>query len=164
MRPTTISRECFSYSTRLTCCVRSEILSIDFFQLIRCIRLMKRILIINASPELLRVLSTSIENEGYETMMRTYTMIEDMHEVQKLKPDLIVLDILAGGSYNIGWKILERLKQAGATQPIPVIISTADLKEVKQRQDFLSAQAITVIPKPFTIHTLLKAIRESLSK
>jgi CheY-like chemotaxis protein len=124
---------------------------------------MKCILIINASPELLRVLSTSIENEGYKAIVRTYTVIEDMHEIQELKPDLILLDILAGGSYNIGWKILERLKQSGATQSIPIIISTADLREVKQRQDFLSAQAITVILKPFNNHTLLEAIRKSIS-
>jgi CheY-like chemotaxis protein len=90
-------------------------------------------------------------------------VIEDMHEIQELKPDLILLDILAGGSYNIGWKILERLKQSGATQSIPIIISTADLREVKQRQDFLSAQAITVILKPFNNHTLLEAIRKSIS-
>jgi CheY-like chemotaxis protein len=125
---------------------------------------MKCILIINASPELLRVLSTSIENEGYKAIVRTYTVIEDMHEIQELKPDLILLDILAGGSSNIGWKILERLKQSGATQSIPIIISTADLREVKQRQDFLSAQAITVILKPFNNHTLLEAIRKSISK
>lgn len=125
---------------------------------------MKRVVIINASPELLRVLSTIIENEGYQTIIRTYAVIEDMREVQELKPDLILLDILTGGTYNIGWQLLEKLKQSKDIQSIPVIITTADLKEVKQRQDFLTTQDVSVIMKPFSIQTLLEAIRKSLRK
>ncbi len=125
---------------------------------------MKRILIINASAELLRVLSTSIENEGYEAIMRTYSVIEDMREIKELRPDLILLDILAGGGYNIGWQLLERLTQTKDIQSIPIIISTADLKEVKQRRDFFTAQAIPVLLKPFSIQTLLDEIRKAIRK
>jgi len=84
---------------------------------------MQRILLITASLELSRVLSTSIENEGYQAMVCTYTVIEDMQEIQKLMPDLILLDILTGGNSSLGWKSLERLKQSGATQAIPIILS-----------------------------------------
>ena len=120
---------------------------------------MRRILLIDGSPRLLQALRNALEYEGYETIIETFVQIEDTNRIIPLKPNLIILDIVTGIGQNIGWKILKKLKQSPDTESIPVIITTADLKEVKQWQDFLTSHAIQVILKPFPVRALLEKVR-----
>lgn len=125
---------------------------------------MRRILLIDSSPTLLQALRNALEHNGYETITETFTQVEDTNRIILLKPKLIILDIVTGMGQNIGWKILKKLKQSPDTESIPVILTTADLKEVKQWQDFLNSHAIQVILKPFSIQALLEKVRIVMSR
>ncbi len=122
----------------------------------------KRILVINDEQELLDLFRVLLEEEGHEVFLYS-SAIEDMHTIEKIGPNLIILDILLGNLQNTGWTILQKLKFLRTTASIPVIICTAALKEVEEQQGYLITKGVTVVFKPFDIDDLLKAVEKALA-
>jgi len=122
--------------------------------------LMKRILVVNDSVELLEMMKTLLQLQGHEPILRCYPLLK-LEEIEDMKPDLIILDILFGNQLPIGWIMLDLLKLSPSTAAIPVIICTAAVKEVLERQDILAAQGVIVLLKPFFVDDMLDALKRA---
>ncbi len=122
---------------------------------------MKRILVVNDSQELLELFRTLLTEEGYEVIVYS-SAIEDLKEIEQIKPDLILLDIMLGNREASGWQMLEKLKLFPATASIPVILCTAALDRIHQQQGYLTSQGVLVILKPFNLDDLLACIEKAL--
>jgi CheY-like chemotaxis protein len=122
---------------------------------------MKRILVVNDSQELLELFRTLLTEEGYEVIVYS-SAIEDLKEIEQIKPDLILLDIMLGNREASGWQMLEKLKLFPATASIPVILCTAALDRRRQQQGYLTSQGVLVILKPFNLDDLLACIEKAL--
>ncbi|HEY7974091.1 MAG TPA: response regulator, partial [Ktedonobacterales bacterium] len=96
-----------------------------------------RILVINDTPEILEAFRDILEDEGYETLLYSYP-ITKAHEIERLKPDLIILDYIFGRS-KAGWQTLQLLKMRRSTAGIPVIVCTAATREVREIEGYLTA-------------------------
>ncbi|HEY7851209.1 MAG TPA: response regulator [Ktedonobacterales bacterium] len=120
-----------------------------------------RILVINDTPEILEAFRDILEDEGYETLLYSYP-ITKAHEIERLKPDLIILDYIFGRS-KAGWQTLQLLKMRRSTAGIPVIVCTAATREVREIEGYLTAHDIQVVPKPFDIDDLLSAVKRALN-
>jgi len=70
---------------------------------------MKRILLVNDSKELLELMGTLLQAQGYEPILRSYPIL-NLNMIVALRPDLIILDILFGNQQAIGWSMLDLLK------------------------------------------------------
>jgi len=123
---------------------------------------MKRILLVNDSKELLELMGTLLQAQGYEPILRSYPIL-DLNMIVALRPDLIILDILFGNQQAIGWSMLDLLKLSPSTASIPVIVCTAALKEVFEQQDYLAAQGVKVLLKPFLVDAMVDAINSALA-
>jgi DNA-binding response OmpR family regulator len=119
-----------------------------------------RILVINDTQEILDLFRELLEEEGYEVVLYSYAILE-MGEVEKIMPNLIILDYVFG-TENTGWQMLQKLKMVRATATIPVIICTAATREVRDIQGYLQAQGIRLVPKPFNIDDLLATVKLAL--
>ncbi len=119
---------------------------------------MKRILVVNDSVELLEMMKTLLQLQGYEAILRSYPLLK-LEEIEDMKPDLIILDILFGNQQPIGWAMLDLLKLSPSTAAIPVTICTAALKEVLEQQEYLVAKEVTVLLKPFFVDDVLDALK-----
>lgn len=119
---------------------------------------MKRILVVNNSVELLEMMKTLLQLQGYEAILRSYPLLK-LEEIEDMKPDLIILDILFGNQQPIGWAMLDLLKLSPSTAAIPVTICTAALKEVLEQQEYLVAKEVTVLLKPFFVDDVLDALK-----
>ena len=123
---------------------------------------MKRILLVNDSKELLELMGTLLKAQGYEPLLRSYPIL-NLNMIIALRPDLIILDIIFGNQQAIGWSMLDLLKLSPSTASIPVIVCTAALKEIFEQQDYLAAQGVKVLLKPFVVEAMLDAIQGALA-
>lgn len=121
-----------------------------------------RVLVVNDTQEILEAFRELLEDEGYEVVLYSYAIM-DMREVERIRPDLIILDYIFGGE-KTGWQMLQTLKMHRSTETLPVIVCTAATNQVREIEGYLQAQGVTLVPKPFDIDTLLEAVKQALEQ
>ncbi len=121
---------------------------------------MARILVINDTQELLEMFRLLLEQEGHEVVLSGMPILK-VSEVEQIRPDLIILDIIFGDQ-KTGWQMLQMLKMKRSTASIPIIVCTAALREVQEQEGYLISQGIRVLYKPFDIDNLLTLIDQAL--
>lgn len=119
-----------------------------------------RIMVINDTQEILELFDELLKEEGYEVLLYSQA-IQDTTQIERLKPDLIIIDYIIGGE-KIGWQMVQKLRMRRATAKIPLIICTAAIKEVREIEGFLRMKGIGLVPKPFDIDDLLEAVQTAL--
>ena len=120
-----------------------------------------RILVVNDTQEILELFRMILEGEeGYEVILSGFP-IQDIHDVEQIKPDLIILDLVFG-SEKTGMQMLQMLKMKRSTASIPVIICTAALDLVREQEGYLNSQGIHLIYKPFDIDHLMTNVKRLL--
>ena len=119
----------------------------------------KSILVVEDFPETLKLLSTILEQAGYE--VKTAETGEDALEILSVnKFDLIVLDIML--PRVDGFEVCRRIKSDPKTQEIPVVALTAfDVPDIVSK--CAAAGTDDVILKPFDVDNLLKVVKKHLS-
>ncbi len=119
-----------------------------------------RILIINDDESILELFQMILESEGFQAAASLET-IENLTEVERIQPDLIILDLKMGMQQE-GWVMMQKLRMYPPTKEIPIILCTAALNEVQEQEDTLHDKGIPVIYKPFDTDELLKVVRNML--
>ena len=120
----------------------------------------KRILVVNDTQEILELFRILLEEEGYEVIL-SGNPLQTLTEVEQVRPDLIVLDILFR-SEKTGWQMLEMLRTKRSTASIPVLICSAALHDVQEQEGYLNSQGVRIVYKPFDIEVLLQTIKTML--
>ncbi len=120
----------------------------------------KRIMVINDTQEILSLFRDILEAEGYEVILYSYA-IQDIEEVERVKPDLIILDFIFTEN-KVGWQMLQKIKMRRATANIPIIVCTAAIREVREMEGYLHSKGVGVVFKPFDIDDLIKAVLQAL--
>jgi len=120
-----------------------------------------RILVVNDTQEILDLFQMILESEGYEVVLSSFPF-KYTGEIEKIKPDLIILDFLFGDK-QIGWQMLQALKMQRSTASIPVIACTAAFHDVQEQEGYLVSQGVHVVYKPFDLDYLLTTISQALA-
>jgi DNA-binding response OmpR family regulator len=81
--------------------------------------------------------------------------LEDQHI------DALILDIYLPTPEE-GWHLLSRIRADTTASGIPLIICSAAVREVREREEWLSSQGITVIQKPFDLDALLQTVEAAI--
>lgn len=113
---------------------------------------LKTILIIDDDIHVGDVIEEMLRKEGY-LVLRAYSGTEAILLLEKLQPDLILLDLMLPGLQ--GEEVLERILD------IPVIILSAKL-DIDHKADLLLEGAVDYITKPFHRKELLARIAVQL--
>jgi two-component system response regulator RpaA len=120
----------------------------------------KRIVVINDDTAFLDLMHDLLESEGYD--VTTHREYKGVHErVKSDLPDLIMLDIVMSGEEK-GWEILELLTLDPVTRPVPIIVCTAAIRSLRDREEQLNRLGIRGLPKPFDLDDLLGLVRDAL--
>ena len=120
------------------------------------------ILVINDTQEILDLFRDILEDEGYRVTLSSFTF-QDIHDVERLNPDLIVLDFLIGGD-ALGWQMLQKLRMYRPTSGIPIVVCTAALQLVRELEGHLRAKDIFVVLKPFDIDEIVAVVQLALTR
>ena len=109
---------------------------------------MKRILIIDDDLPIGNMLEEALEQAGYRAS-RAYSGTEALLALERVRPDLILLDLMLPGLS--GEELLPRLRG------IPVIVVSAKA-DPEHRADLLLGGAADYVSKPFSLRELLARI------
>lgn len=117
------------------------------------------ILIIDDSPDNLRVLSKTLTTYGYAVRCVTNAGMAFV-SIQNSPPDLILLDIRMPGMN--GYEVCKQLKQDPNARDIPVIFLSA-LDDVEDIVKAFQVGGVDYITKPFQTEEVLARIRNQLT-
>ena len=121
----------------------------------------KHILVVNDTEEIVELFREIVEGMGHRVTATSYAP-DDLAEIQKIEPDLVVLDLIMGGE-KLGWQLAQKMRMSRDTEDIPIIICTAATEDVREQEGWLTANAIKVVLKPFTVDDLELAIGKALT-
>ncbi|MDQ2885589.1 MAG: response regulator [Chloroflexota bacterium] len=120
------------------------------------------ILIIDDDQSILEMMRLVLEEEGGYRVTTAENTFEDVDDVERLQPDLILLDFLLQGR-NTGWNFLQKLRLHRPTKDIPIVLCTAALSDVKEQEPILIQKGIPILYKPFDVDELLHIVDQILS-
>lgn len=119
----------------------------------------EKILIVDDTPDNLRLLSEALSERGYEVQCAINGKLALM-AVQNHPPDLILLDIKM--PEIDGYEVCSRLKCQPKTAEIPVIFLSA-LDEVLDKVKAFEVGGVDYITKPFQIEEVLARVQNQLT-
>ena len=121
----------------------------------------KHVLIVDDTEEIIDLFRDIVVGMGHEATGMMFAP-DDLTEVQEIGPDLVILDLMIGAESR-GWQLAQEMRMSPATAPIPLIVCTAALDDVREQEGWLAAQGITVVPKPVPVHELELAISKAVA-
>lgn len=121
----------------------------------------KHVLVVNDTEEIIELFREILEGMGHRVTATTYAP-EDLEEIKKVKPDLVILDLIMGGEKQ-GWQLAQKMRMSRDTEAIPVVICTAATEDVREQEGWLAANGIRVVLKPFSIDDLEIAVTKAMA-
>ena len=121
----------------------------------------KHVMVVNDTQEILELFRDILEGMGHEVTGTSYAP-DELSEVIDADPDLVILDLIMGGE-KLGWQLAQKMRMSRDTEAIPIIICTAATEDVREQEGWLTAQAIKVVLKPFTVDQLEAAVTKALA-
>ena len=117
------------------------------------------IMVVDDEPDLVTLLCARLEQREFNVMF-AYSGSQALADLEKQKPDLILLDIMM--PKMDGFEVLRRLKRAPETSSIPVILLSArdQFKDISKGYEIGADHYLT---KPFTYTHLMTVIDHLLS-
>jgi CheY-like chemotaxis protein len=113
----------------------------------------QHILVIDDDDDLRDLFQAALEQAGYEVSLSP-TVYADVADVERLQPDLLLLD---------GLTQLEQLRSYPPTRSLPIILCTAAAaRPVRERVEALRRHGVPVVYKPFEMENLFQTIRRVL--
>ncbi len=120
---------------------------------------MKKILIADDRPEVVELVTATLEGEGYQIIC-AFDGREALEKIGREKPDLVLLDIVMP-KMN-GFEVLAKAKNDPQTKDIPIIMITAKGQKLDEDEG-RRLGADDYIIKPFSPSHLLRKIEEILA-
>ncbi len=120
--------------------------------------MVKEILAVDDDKRIADLLKVVLEEEGYK-VVPVYSGQECLEKLKKMKPDLILLDIMM--PKMDGWQVLEAIKRDERTRAIPVAMLTGT--EAELDEETMRAKGVDdYILKPFVHEDLLRRVKRIL--
>ncbi len=116
-----------------------------------------RILVVDDEPNIVNVLRSNLEREGYK-VLAAYDGEEALRVTLSRKPDLILLDCMLPGLD--GFDVCKRIRQEST---VPIIMLTAKSEEIDKVLG-LELGADDYITKPFSVREVLARVKAQLRR
>jgi two-component system, NtrC family, response regulator HydG len=113
----------------------------------------KLIAVINDDPAFLELMEELLTEEGY-TVLTLLAEAGAYARVREAIPTAIILDIRLEHPDG-GWNVLEEVRLDPLLATIPVIVCSANEREIQARAADLHRHRVEVLPKPFNLDELL---------
>jgi DNA-binding NtrC family response regulator len=120
----------------------------------------KRILVIDDSQDLMDAFEEFLTEAGYCVSLQAAGH-QDLAAVKRVRPDLIISDYVpTQGTYC--WQFLQQLKRDREMVAIPLIICTTSSTLAWDHGDWLRANDVQVVAKPFDVEEILAAVARAI--
>ena len=115
----------------------------------------KKVLIVDDEPDTLELVKLVLESGGFETMLAASGM-EALAQIERTKPDLVLLDIMMPDMD--GWDVFRKIKEKDSR--IPIAILTAKAQNIDRLLGLHVLKADDYITKPFGKNELINKVRK----
>ncbi len=119
---------------------------------------MRRILLIDDTPEIAELLTFALRDLGYEVSAEGYTDTVN-HLVWERHADAVVLDCSA---FDMSEALFDMVRQDPAHAELPVIIVSDTPEKADASLRSRSARRVLLVPKPFTASQVATALNQLL--
>lgn len=119
-----------------------------------------RLLIVEDEPAIVQVLQYNLEQAGYRVAVAK-DGVEGVEQARKLKPQLIILDLML--PEMDGFSVCRELRGEGATAAIPILMLTAKGQEI-DRITGLELGADDYLTKPFSPREVVARVKAILRR
>ncbi|MFW8589831.1 response regulator [Glaciecola sp. 2405UD65-10] len=116
-----------------------------------------KILIVDDSPIDLSIINETISKIGEVTKSFACTPIDAIDMAIKIKPDLIILDVIMSGMDGV--EVAGKLARSSVTADIPILFITADVCD-KTEVSCYQVGCIDFLTKPINMHRLVEIITQ----
>lgn len=119
---------------------------------------MRRILLIDDTPEIAQLLTFALRDLGYEVSATGFTTaVNEM--IASQRPDAVVLDCTV---YDMSESLFDAVRSYPAHAEFPVIIITDTPEEAEASLHSRKAQKVLLVSKPFTASQVARALDQLL--
>ena len=119
---------------------------------------MRRILLIDDTPEIAELLTFSLRDLGYEVVSSGYTVSVNELIVEH-RADALVLDC---SSFDMSESLFDAVRDHPEHAELPVVVISDTPEEADASLRSRKAQRVLLIPKPFTGSQVGKALEQLL--
>lgn len=116
----------------------------------------RSVLLIEDEPNIIEAISFLLERDGWTVRIHS-DGVDAVEVVNRLKPDVLVLDAMLPG--RSGFDILRELRQQDQTRELPIMMLTAR-GQAKDREMATSFGASEFMTKPFSNTEMLETVRQ----
>jgi CheY-like chemotaxis protein len=110
---------------------------------------MPRIAVVDDDTTMLELMAEIVGEHDWDILP-----VQDTHTINDVarheQPDAVIFDFCPG-MLSTRWELLHRLKTEPATASIPVIIWLSDPRQFADQHEWLAAQNIPILSKPFEL-------------
>ena len=121
----------------------------------------KRVVCIEDEPEMIDLVRLILGRKGFN-VIGANGGIEGLETVRRLRPDLIMLDLMMPDMD--GWEVYQQIKADPALREIPVVVVTAKAQSIDKVLGLHIAKVDDYITKPFGPQELLESIAKILGQ
>lgn len=119
---------------------------------------MRRILLIDDTPEIAELLTFALRDRGYEVFAEGYTdTVNDL--ILKLSADAVVLDCT---TFDMSESLFDIVRHHANHAELPIVIISDTPEKADASLHSRNAQKVLLIPKPFTGSHVARALDELL--
>ena len=119
---------------------------------------MRRILLIDDTPEIAELLSFALRDAGYEVFAAGYTVSVNELVIEQ-RADALVLDCSA---FDMSESLFDAVRHHPDHAELPVVIITDTPEEADASLRSRKARRVSLIPKPFTGSQVARALGQLL--
>jgi DNA-binding response OmpR family regulator len=120
---------------------------------------LRRILLIDDTPEIAELLTFALRDRGYEVFAAGYTTSVNELLLEQ-RADALVLDCSV---YDMSESLFDTVRQLPNLAELPVVIISDTPEEADASLRSRNAQKVLLIPKPFTGAQVARALDELLA-
>ncbi|MBZ0316522.1 MAG: response regulator [Anaerolineae bacterium] len=122
-------------------------------------KIKKLVLTIEDQPAIAELLGFLLDATELE-VKRSDNGAEGLEMIQKLKPDLVIMDVMM--PTMDGWQVFDTVRQNEATQNIPIIMLSVARQDPERRVAFRGSHLDFYMTKPFDVASLRRLVQEVL--
>lgn len=116
----------------------------------------KRIMVVDDEENLLELVKTLLEQEGFEVITASSGK-ECLEKLKKVKPDLILLDVMMPGM--TGREVLEKIRENPKTKGLKVAFLTVVRYSEASKANMERLKVADYITKPFDNKDLIRRVK-----
>lgn len=122
-------------------------------------KIKKLVLTIEDQPAIAELLGFLLDATELD-VKRSDNGAEGLEMIQKLKPDLVIMDVMM--PTMDGWQVFDTVRQDEATQNIPIIMLSVARQDPERRVSFRGSHLDFYMTKPFDVVSLRRLVQEVL--